>query len=420
MDNENSDEWVSIEEYEKWKRIFFVVLFVVSIVSGWMTFRGLTAFTEKSVAAVLALISFVLAYCCWSFACEFAPRAGKRAQGQLLVSVVYPTIVLVALTSTSLGWMGLAVPESERLAMVTMVDEGAQVLQKLERQRASEAAVLPALSVQAEEWSAMSADERRHGRFFKRGRGKITGDLEAIGRAYRSAHETLEKDRQRFEEAGRKAEAALQSMRRIADEASASTGAMSEASAKFSTQLYRFDEALGVMSVSSLDTALRGIDSAMSQQRNAPLLSRGDKRRAREKEATRQITKMAEDARASVLETLREVDAGPVEVPLMRMPLATEALGEHLLAVAHLGAYPIAIDAFLPLTCLLAMSYLRRRLPRGGRGSVAGEHGAPGSGALPRAPHGRKEVRGDHPSAQAPVPGLEEAVARLRRGRQAA
>lgn len=421
MEDERDDEAISIGDYERWKRIVLAgVLPLSGGGSAWLTYSGLTAFTERSVAVVLSAISFGLAWLCWGFLCEFAPRAGKRSRAGLRATVLYPTIVLVGLTSTTLGWMGLAVPEAEKLAMVSMVDEGAVVLKKLERQRAAEAGALPVLAAQAAEWEAMSEDERRNGRFFRRGRGKITGDLGAIARAYGSACEMLEQDRRRFGEAGREAEAALEAMRRIADETSASTGEMKEASGKFSRQVYRFDEALAVLGVSSLDTALLGIDGAMSQQRNSPLISQGDRRREREKVATERITKMAEDARASVGAALQGVEREPVDVPLMRLPLAGEALAEHLAGVLHLGAYPVAIDLFLPPVCLLILSFLRRRLPRC-EGAPSGEgRSSRGSqrptGALP----GRKEVEDDGTSVATAVPRLEEALARLRRGRQGA
>jgi len=402
-----------LQESKLWTRRFTYVGGACTVVSAGITFRGMVHITgEPFWAAAFTLMSAVISFLFYAFLWRTFPRAKTEDRGPLLLWVFLPALLLVAATSTFLGILGLAGPKAELLAKRDLAEQAAAQIELHRQYRLAQTKSVESLQAQEREFGQLAQDEELSGRLSgSRGEGKISRDLVALSRAFQSAGTLLEDDLDLRLDAEQRALAAATAMRHIADEAQANTRSLGKIRETYQDELRHFNQAFAElqegMGEQDLMTPIQG---ALKQQVLTPLSVHGKRKMARQKRATLAVTHLAEGSSREVEKSILAWGDVPTHESSLRIPDSIDAIEEHFGAVAHLAAYPVALDFLYPIVVLVALSFMRR-----GRE-------APRVPAPSRQTHDPPEDRTEHapanPGSQSHVDQQVERLRRLRRDRR--
>ncbi|MCB9717019.1 MAG: hypothetical protein H6712_24395 [Myxococcales bacterium] len=356
----------SIREIEPLRRRLTVVLWIVAVVSGLLTYWGLAALLPRPKAILLALVSVILATTSWGFLIAQWGRGSTQDRHQLTVLFAMPVALLVCLTSTFLAFYGMALPEAQRRDLVQIVDEASTLTQELERRRSAEQRLIPVLEAAARSYRDAAEEERASGRYSgRRGRrGSVFAGLETLASSFEEAARVMQEDEQDAAQALRDARTTLLAMRGLAVSAAADANALREASLQFEQHLLRLNAALTRAGESPVENVLSVIEGGLAQQQQTPITARRAKHRRQEAAGQKAVARMAHDTERRLEKVIGQLDRREIPVPMLRLALPFEAIAAHLEFVFPYLAYAVAIDLLLPVIALLMLGFVMQRLPQ--------------------------------------------------------
>lgn len=374
-DDSDCRPFLSPLEYERWLRRLNGANAFGVFVSVCMTGEGLYMLIGSwPYALLLVVFSGISIYFSYSLLLHTFPRAGSYDRVKLGALGAGIVVLVVVPTSTTFGVAAFAAPESVKLSLGDISDEASARLSELQKLRAAEQAVVPALQAASAEFEALAKDEVENRRFSgtpSEKEGPISQDLRGIARGFESAANLVKSDEERLKTAAGEAETAVSQMHKIASEAKANADSMRTSSEAFKKELAKFDVAMADLARSSLDADLLApVDAAIRQQAQSPLTGRAESIRAKQQAAKDTIATLAAQARAAAANQIAEARARPepgteaAPEPL-EVPEPMDAVIKHFARVVHTAAYPIAIDIGLPLISLLALTLMRERVAGG-------------------------------------------------------
>jgi hypothetical protein len=353
---------------------------VCSSVSMWVTLKGLLHTSgELSLAVPLTVASGIIAFLLFAFLCRAMPSQSAEVQGKLAMGVAVPGLAVVVATSTLMGILGMAAPEAQRLDMLRTVDLAEARLDEQLKQLKRQSEAVGIVESSAKGLVGVATREKEKGDLERRGEsGKAYQDLIAISEAYEAAAEVLRADQKRREEAGQAATEALSKLRELTESTQANVESLRRISEPATQHLRVLSVSLAELERSALEgDVLAPVEAALAQQELIPGRNQGKTSEGSQERQQAAAGVVAQLGSQSHQQTVERLDLLRVEPrPHARFTLLSpaDAVLEHLWSVAHLVAFPVALDIGFPLVALIALSLIQAP-PRNGRGFNPSEQG---------------------------------------------